>query len=84
MEEQNSIWLPDANNAGTGQSSPKSLPDFQRMFPNEEACRIYLTTARFPNGFVCPCCGWTGKPYRFRNQPDMLRCRSCKRDIQLT
>ncbi len=39
MEEQNSIWSPDANNAGAGQSSPKSLPDFQRMFPNEEACR---------------------------------------------
>ena len=84
MEEQNSIWSPDANNAGAGQSSPKSLPDFQHMFPNEEACRIYLAKARFPNGFVCPCCGWTGKPYRFRNKPNMLHCRSCKRDIQLT
>lgn len=62
MKEHNSGWLMGASNASAGQSSPKSLPDFQRMFPNEEACRVYLTTARFPNGFVCPYCGWTGKP----------------------
>ncbi|MCK5806553.1 MAG: IS1595 family transposase [Lentisphaeria bacterium] len=65
-------------------SSPKSLPEFQRVFPNEDACRAYLYRARFPDGFLCSYCGDTGEPYRFRNRPDRLRCRSCKRDAQLT
>ena len=84
MEELDLSGLVDADDAGTARSSPKSLPDFQRVFPNEEACRTYIYTARFPNGFVCPYCGWTGKPYRFRNQWDMQRCRDCKRNTRLT
>ena len=84
MEERNSLSLPDAYDAGMGKASPKSLPDFQRVFPNEEACRAYLYVARFPNGFVCPYCGWSGKPYLLRNQADMLRCRNCKRNTRLT
>jgi len=67
-----------------GQPSPKSLPDFQHIFPNEEACRAYLYGARFPEGFVCPYCGRCGEPYRFGNHPNRLRCRGCKRNTQLT
>lgn len=66
------------------QPSPKSLPDFQRLFPDEEACRTYLYTARFPEGFVCPSCDRIGEPYRFKNHPNMLRCRACRRNTQLT
>ena len=84
MQEPDSSRPAETNDAGSRQSSPKALPEFQRMFPNEEACRTYLYTARFPKGFVCPYCGWTGKPYCFRNQPDMQRCRSCKRNTRLT
>lgn len=57
-----------------GKSLPKSLPDFQRIFPNEEACYTYLYAARFPNGFICPYCNRSGNTYRFQNRPDMLRC----------
>ena len=64
--------------------APKSLPDFPRVFPNEGACYAYLHEARFPDGFACPYCGWTGNSYRFKNRPDMLRCRSCRRDTRLT
>ncbi len=78
------MWSPDEEGGGSGQSSPRSLPDFQRVFPNEETCLGYLRAARFPNGFVCPYCDWMGEPYRFQNRPDMLRCRSCKRDTRLT
>jgi len=67
-----------------GKSLPKSLPDFQRIFPNEEACYNYLYAARFPNGFICPYCNWSGNAYRFRNRPDMLRCKRCRRDTRLT
>jgi hypothetical protein len=55
-----------------GQDGPKSLPDFLRVFPNESACYAYLYEARFPDGFACPYCGWTGNSYRFKNRPDML------------
>jgi hypothetical protein len=64
--------------------SPQSLPDFQRVFPNEKACYAYLYEARFPNGFMCPYCNWSGNAYHFENRPDMLRCRHCKRDTRLT
>jgi len=64
-------------------SSPTSLPDFQRVFPDEAACYTYLYDARFPNGFICPYCGWEENAYRFRNRPDMLRCKRCKRDTRL-
>ena len=65
-------------------SSPKTLPDFQRVFPNEEACAAYLYSVRFPSGFACPYCEWAGAPYRFANRSDMLRCRRCRRDTRLT
>jgi len=68
-----------------GKSLPKSLPDFQRIFPNEEACYTYLYAARFPNGFICPYCNWSGgNAYRFQNRPDMLRCKRCRRDARMT
>ncbi len=65
-------------------TTPKSLPDFQRVFPDEGSCAAYLYAARFPAGFICPYCQTQGEPYRFKNQPDMLRCRVCKRNTRLT
>lgn len=64
-------------------SLPKSLPDFQRIFSNEETCYAYLYAARFPNGFICPYCNWQGSANRFQNRPDMLRCKHCRRDTRL-
>jgi transposase-like protein len=63
---------------------PESLPDFQRLFPDESACSAYLEDVRWPDGFVCPYCGWQGEPYRFKNRPEVLRCRNCERDVSLT
>lgn len=83
MEKFEPLWPTGAEDTKTKRSSPKSLPDFQRVFPNEDACYAYLCAARFPNGFVCPYCGLAGNPYRFQNRPDMLRCRICKRDNRL-
>jgi len=70
--------------AHTGRSSPKSLPDFQRVFPDEGACIDHLFATRFPDGFICPMCHVVGEPYRFVNRPEVVRCRSCKRDTSLT
>jgi hypothetical protein len=33
---------------------PKSLPDFQRLFPNDAACGSYMEKLRWPEGFVPP------------------------------
>lgn len=82
MEELESLLLRDG--ASVSLPTPKSLLDFQRIFPDEQACRAYLYSSRFPNGFQCPYCNWIGPPYRFRNYPDMLRCRSCNRNTRLT
>lgn len=67
---------------------PKTLPDFQKHFPNEEACIAHLYTKRFPAGFVCSYCeqheGKVGPPYTFNSRPTVYRCRKCQRDTSLT
>ena len=64
---------------------PTSLPEFQRVFPDDAACEKYLENLRWPNGFVCPKCGWAGEPYRFPKRSSVvLRCRGCQANISLT
>ena len=57
---------------------PKSLPQFQKLFPNDAACARYLEGARWPDGFRCPTCKVTGEPFRFSNRPGVLRCKACR------
>lgn len=63
---------------------PRSLPEFQRLFPDDAACAAYLETARWREGFVCPHCTTAGEPFRFEARPGVLRCRKCRRDVGLT
>jgi transposase-like protein len=35
---------------------PKTLPEFEERFGNEQQCRDYLAKVRWPDGFVCPKC----------------------------
>lgn len=63
---------------------PKSLPDFVRMFPNDDACAKYLEAVRWPDGFACAKCGERGEPFRFKARPSVLRCRVCRADNSLT
>ena len=63
---------------------PGSLPEFQRLFPDEAACTAYLERARWSDGFICDHCGVSGGPYRFANRAGVLRCRHCNRDTSLT
>jgi Transposase zinc-ribbon domain len=65
-------------------SFPRSLPEFQRLFPDDAACAAYLEKARWRDGFVCPHCEAAGVPFRFANRPGDLRCRKCRCDIGLT
>ena len=63
---------------------PQSLPEFQRLFPDDAACAAYLEKARWSDGFVCPHCQAAGEPFRFANRLGVLRCRKCRRDTGLT
>jgi transposase-like protein len=63
---------------------PHSLPEFQRLFPDDRACAVYLERARWRNEFVCPYCQAKGEPFRFANRPTVLRCRKCRKDTGLT
>lgn len=62
---------------------PSSLPEFQKLFPDDQACVDYLIQVHYPEGFQCKC-GSINQPYRFANRPHVLRCRSCKNDVSLT
>jgi len=63
---------------------PRSLQEFQRLFPDEAACAAYLERARWGDGFVCSHCGTTGEPYRYSARPGVLCCRKCRRETRLT
>ena len=63
---------------------PKSLREFQRLFPTDTACATYLERMRWPETFACPSCGVKGEPYRFANRAGVLRCRKCLKDASLT
>jgi hypothetical protein len=62
---------------------PQSLPEFQRIFPDDTACAAYLEKARWNGGFICPCCGVIGEPFRFEARPGVLCCRVCRKDVGL-
>lgn len=64
---------------------PTSLPEFQKVFPDDAACAKYLEEVRWPDAFICPKCGVVGEPYRFSTRSSVvLRCRSCKHNASLT
>jgi len=53
--------------------APTTLPAFQRMFPNEDACREYLFKVRWPDGFVCPKCG-SRQAWLRRDGRNLMEC----------
>jgi Transposase zinc-ribbon domain/ISXO2-like transposase domain len=59
---------------------PRSLPEFQKLFPGDPACAAYLEAIRWRDGFRCVWCNEQGEPYRFNARPHVLRCRKCQRD----
>jgi transposase-like protein len=62
---------------------PRSLPEFQRRFPDEAACVEYLAAARWQNGFRCPACGG-GKAWRLSTKLFTWECADCGRQTSVT
>ena len=48
----------------TADKFPEALPGFQKMFPDDSACALYLESIRWRDGFVCPRCASTAAPTR--------------------
>ena len=55
---------------------------FTEAFPTEEACRSYLFSRRWPNGFACPRYG--GREYYHIVTRDLYECRCCRYQASLT
>jgi transposase-like protein len=49
---------------------------FEAMFPNEDACKTYLVTRRWPEGVHCPRCG-NLDVYPVKNRAYHWQCSKC-------
>lgn len=58
-----------------GVDYPRDRLELDKFFPDEGSCVAYLERLRWPEGFVCPRCGWRGKPWRSARA--LLACRAC-------
>jgi hypothetical protein len=62
---------------------PRSLPEFERRFPDEAACAEWLLEHRWGRGFACPGCGHDGY-WRLGRKVLTLQCRACRRETAVT
>lgn len=60
---------------------PRTLTDFERRFSTDDACRTYLATLRWPEGWVCPRCQGRGAWSLGRG---LWRCRECRYEVSVT
>jgi transposase-like protein len=56
-----------------------TIPQWEKAFPNEDACAAYLVRNRWPAGVVCPRCGAEG-PSPVSTMPFKWQCYACSPD----
>lgn len=61
----------------TSKSKQLTAPQFDKLFPNEEACDKYLVANRWPNGVHCPRCG-SDKVYPLATMKFKWECPDCR------
>ena len=61
---------------------PHNVADFNRMFPDEDACVGYLAACRWPDGFRCPACGH-GAAFELPRRR-LWQCKSCGHQTSVT
>jgi predicted RNA-binding Zn-ribbon protein involved in translation (DUF1610 family) len=59
------------------------LGRFQVDFPNEASCAAYLFRKRWPNGFVCPNCGFE-RYTPLSSRAHTYECSRCHRHTSVT
>ena len=60
---------------------PRTVLELERRFADDAACRQYLCTLRWPEGFICPRCG--GKT-AWAMQRGLWLCRGCRHQVSVT
>lgn len=58
------------------QIAQMTVAQWEKAFPNEEACDAYLVARRWPNGVHCPRCG-SERPYPLKTMPYKWECPDC-------
>lgn len=58
-----------------------SIQEFEDTFPDEIACRAYLASTRWPEGFECPRCGH--KDYTYVSTRQLFECKACSYQCSL-
>jgi transposase-like protein len=53
-----------------------TVPQFEKLFPTDAACKQYLTARRWPTAVCCPRCG-NEKVYALPSRPFNWLCKSC-------
>ena len=61
----------------------RSLAEFQRAFPDEASCAVFLSACRWPDGFACPACG-KARAVALKSRPRLLECLDCGRQTSMT
>jgi transposase-like protein len=57
-----------------------TIPQFEAMFPDEEACKAYLVARRWPQGVHCPRCGNADLYDASSYKAFHWQCRACAED----
>lgn len=65
-----------------GKDYPQTWNEFLDWFATEEASLAYLERLRWPEGFVCPRCGYVGDAYRASRT--RLMCPNCQHQSSVT
>jgi len=60
---------------------PRTPMEFEQRFSSEQACRDYLYNLRWPDGFVCPRCGYQEA---WKTDRGLYKCKSCGYQTSIT
>jgi len=53
-----------------------TIPQWEKAFPDDDACKAYLAKHRWAEGVYCPRCGATGA-YELKSRPFHWQCKEC-------
>ena len=64
-----------------GVDYPRDLAEFNAWFSTDKACADYLDWLRFPEGFICPVCGYERA---WMQASGRYRCTGCGRHVSVS
>ena len=62
--------------SGTGFTRQMAIPEWEALFPDDDACKAYLARRRWPGGVRCPRCG-NDKVWELKGRPFHWPCPAC-------